>query len=135
MTCFSFSSPLCCNSPLKAELVPKTATKKHQRPLGKGNFPSKVNKRNYFLRKIFIFKLFLFLGGKYDVRNQPLTFHSKVKSSGYASAPPRYGSATAPQFICSCCYFTINENITMMKRKNSGNLTMAYSIVNDAVQH
>ncbi|XP_068683722.1 WD repeat-containing protein 27-like isoform X2 [Montipora foliosa] len=58
------NSPLCSNSPLKAELVPKSATKQHQ-------------------------KQSLKTGGTPGIRDQPLTFHAKVKSSGYASAHPR----------------------------------------------
>jgi len=58
------NSPLYSNSPLKAELVPKTAAKQHQKKA---------------LQK----------GLKTGVRDQPLTFHSKVKSSGYTAATPR----------------------------------------------
>ncbi|PFX32770.1 WD repeat-containing protein 27 [Stylophora pistillata] len=59
------SAPLCSNSPLKAELVPKTATKQRQKQK-----PSTK-------------------GMKTEVFDQPLTFHSKVKSSGYSSSAAR----------------------------------------------
>lgn len=59
------SAPLWSNSPLKAELVPKTATKQRQKQK-----PSTK-------------------GMKTEVFDQPLTFHSKVKSSGYSSSAAR----------------------------------------------
>lgn len=59
------NSPLCSNSPLRAELVPKTTAKQQQQK----NTSQK--------------------GIKTGVRDQPLTFNSRVKSSGYTAATPR----------------------------------------------
>ncbi|XP_058953759.2 WD repeat-containing protein 27 [Pocillopora verrucosa] len=59
------NAPLCSNSPLKAELVPKTATKLRQK--------QKSSTKDVKTR----------------VLDQPLTFHPKVKSSGYSSSAPR----------------------------------------------
>lgn len=59
------NAPLCSNSPLKAELVPKTTTKLRQK--------QKSSTKDVKTR----------------VLDQPLTFHPKVKSSGYSSSAPR----------------------------------------------
>ena len=63
--CINHSVPLCSDSPLRAELIPKTS-----RPAKKTTGSGLTARRHL-------------------VHDQPLTFHSKVKSSGY-TAQPRY---------------------------------------------
>ena len=57
------SVPLCTDSPLRAELIPKVG-----RPAKKTPGSGLTTKRHL-------------------VHDQPLTFHSKVKSSGYTTQP------------------------------------------------
>lgn len=105
-----FSSPLCSNSPLRAELVPKTTAKQQQQKntSQKGQFCptdflffsclSLINaRRSLFLNSIF-------LGIKTGVRDQPLTFSSRVKSSGYTAATPRHVSLL---FVLYFYYFIL----------------------------
>lgn len=107
---FFFSSPLCSNSPLRAELVPKTTAKQQQRKntSQKGQFCptdflffsclSLINAR----RSLFLISIFL--GIKTGVRDQPLTFNSRVKSSGYTAATPRHVSLL---FVLYFYYFIL----------------------------
>ena len=105
-----FSSPLCSNSPLRAELVPKTTAKQQQQKntSQKGQFCptdflffsclSLINAR----RSLFLISIFL--GIKTGVRDQPLTFNSRVKSSGYTAATPRHVSLL---FVLYFYYFIL----------------------------
>ena len=63
-----------------------------------------------FIKKMF-FNL-MFLGVKTGVRDQPLTFHSKVKSSGYSAAAPRYLLCVSSkrQLCVWCCHSSGKDN-------------------------
>lgn len=61
--CVDSSVPLCAESPLRAELIPK-ASKTVAKKMATGGATR-----------------------RHPVHDQPLTFHSKVKSSGYTAQP------------------------------------------------
>ena len=70
-------------------------------------------RRSLFLNSIF-------LGIKTGVRDQPLTFNSKVKSSGYTAATPRHVSFP---FVLHFYYFKIvlsmDKNLILKEQMNS----------------
>ena len=54
----------------------------------------------YYNARRSLFLNSLFLGTKTGVRDQPLTFNSKVKSSGYTASTPRHVSLLFVLHFC-----------------------------------